>query len=433
MMLLPWVSGTLGKPPEKKPLNRGLGEGSRVQTPAGPPYQHMRVRSGVSPVPTAQQVLWKTMQNSLPSNSWLGLQQIYDAVRTHVALKPEDYQPASKKGGVAWERNVRNVLQYRRTTREVVWSGELPEYMLISNAQATAILAELRLRMALWSELKKLEQRNKTSAETIRRLELHKGEQGIFFDKRRTTGLAPGGGGVAVSVLPTGTYPDELGEDGILYHFPRTGRSGRRDQNEIDAVKAAKNLELPIFVIIPAAHDPSGRDVRLGWVMSWNDVNRTFYIHYGNEPPTTPLSTTDEEPFKAIEERETPKRLVAGRQGQVRFKFDVIARYGDSCAVCEMKLAPLLQAAHLVPVEERGSDDPRNGLVLCANHHRAFDSHLFGINPDTLNILIREDGPTIVDLGLTKENLSGLAKKPHIEALRWRWHRFQSEKSSRHN
>ena len=43
VMLLPWVSGTLGKPPEKIPLSHGLGEGSRVQIPAGPPYHGVKL------------------------------------------------------------------------------------------------------------------------------------------------------------------------------------------------------------------------------------------------------------------------------------------------------------------------------------------------------------------------------------------------------
>ena len=41
----------------------------------------------------------------------------------------------------------------------------------------------------------------------------------------------------------------------------------------------------------------------------------------------------------------------------------------------------LLDAAHLRPYADKGSDDPRNGLVLCATHHRAFDKRLFGFIP----------------------------------------------------
>jgi hypothetical protein len=35
------------------------------------------------------------------------------------------------------------------------------------------------------------------------------------------------------------------------------------------------------------------------------------------------------------------------------------------------------QAAHIVPKNKNGTDDPRNGLTLCRAHHWAFDAGLF--------------------------------------------------------
>jgi predicted restriction endonuclease len=46
----------------------------------------------------------------------------------------------------------------------------------------------------------------------------------------------------------------------------------------------------------------------------------------------------------------------------------------------------LLDAAHVRAYRDKGSDDPRNGLVLCATHHRAFDKKLFAIDPSTLQL-----------------------------------------------
>jgi putative restriction endonuclease len=101
--------------------------------------------------------------------------------------------------------------------------------------------------------------------------------------------------------------------------------------------------------------------------------------------------------------------------------FATFARYGNCCIACEMRQDRILQAAHIIPVDEGGSDDPRNGLVLCANHHRAFDSRLFRIDPVTLAIVPNDDGPTLADLEITKTNLSALSRKPHEVALKWRW------------
>ncbi len=80
----------------------------------------------------------------------------------------------------------------------------------------------------------------------------------------------------------------------------------------------------------------------------------------------------------------------------------------------------MLQAAHIRPVSENGSDDPRNGLVLCANHHLAFDANLFAFDPETLDVVYKPSGVIGVDLGITNESLRHLKNKPHPDALMWR-------------
>jgi putative restriction endonuclease len=57
-----------------------------------------------------------------------------------------------------------------------------------------------------------------------------------------------------------------------------------------------------------------------------------------------------------------------------------MSQYGHKCGVCDIRHPQLLKAAHIRGKSERGSDDWRNGIPLCATHHDAFDSHLFGIN-----------------------------------------------------
>ena len=84
-----------------------------------------------------------------------------------------------------------------------------------------------------------------------------------------------------------------------------------------------------------------------------------------------------------------------------------------------MDLLPVLDAAHLKPKELNGSDDPRNGLVLCATHHRAFENGLFGIIPNTFRLIFREKGPSKEDLHIENTSIEHLPKKPHVEALNW--------------
>jgi putative restriction endonuclease len=48
----------------------------------------------------------------------------------------------------------------------------------------------------------------------------------------------------------------------------------------------------------------------------------------------------------------------------------------------EFRLGELVeaQAAHIVPKNKNGTDDPRNGLSLCRTHHWAFDNGLFSLS-----------------------------------------------------
>ena len=76
----------------------------------------------------------------------------------------------------------------------------------------------------------------------------------------------------------------------------------------------------------------------------------------------------------------------------------------------------MLDAAHIRPVEHNGSDHPMNGLMLCANHHRAFDSRLFFIKPNEGKELVLNEGHTLEKLGISKTSIAHLENQPHIDA-----------------
>lgn len=94
-----------------------------------------------------------------------------------------------------------------------------------------------------------------------------------------------------------------------------------------------------------------------------------------------------------------------------------------------MNLKPLLDAAHIRGVADRGSDNPRNGLILCKNHHAAFDAGLLNLHPETGTVAVRA-GITADQLGVTVSVLEQ-DLRPHIDALRWRWDRSVITNDSR--
>ena len=78
-----------------------------------------------------------------------------------------------------------------------------------------------------------------------------------------------------------------------------------------------------------------------------------------------------------------------------RFREMVLRAYEHRCAVCgydvrfgQCDLA--LEAAHIKWCQARGPNEVRNGLALCAIHHKAFDRGAIGLSDD-LRVLVSSD------------------------------------------
>lgn len=63
------------------------------------------------------------------------------------------------------------------------------------------------------------------------------------------------------------------------------------------------------------------------------------------------------------------------------FQLYVTKIYSGACAICGLQ-AKLVEAAHIVPVGDDGTDEITNGILFCRNHHRAYDMGLLAISPD---------------------------------------------------
>jgi HNH endonuclease len=202
------------------------------------------------------------------------------------------------------------------------------------------------------------------------------------------------------ALLHTGRhYPDDISEDGLIYHYPRTSRPPSRDAAEVEATKNAARLGLPVFVVLPGTTDRT-RLVRLGWVEDWDDEAALFLVLFGEAEPTYASPADQDEPFSLTDDTPMRKATVNVRARQQVFRFQVLAQYGAKCAVCSITHPSLIKAAHIRGKREKGSDDWRNGIPLCSTHHDAYDAQLFAIHPDTLSI-ITVPGVTATAIGLS--------------------------------
>ena len=76
-------------------------------------------------------------------------------------------------------------------------------------------------------------------------------------------------------------------------------------------------------------------------------------------------------------------RVVSSRAFRdARFAPKVKEQYDFSCAACGIQLE-IVEGAHIIPVSESEStDEVWNGIALCPNHHRLFDSRTYAITAD---------------------------------------------------
>lgn len=130
-----------------------------------------------------------------------------------------------------------------------------------------------------------------------------------------------------------------------------------------------------------------------------------------------------------IFERPVIERLMRRSYRDVAFRRKVREAYGYRCAVSGLELRngggrPEVQAAHIRPVEQQGSDSVRNGLALSGTLHWMFDRGLISIAEDQTILVSRNKVPSdVIDRLLMPDRKLRLPRDPenapHPENLRW--------------
>jgi len=83
----------------------------------------------------------------------------------------------------------------------------------------------------------------------------------------------------------------------------------------------------------------------------------------------------------SIIERQRTMVSILARPGQARFREHVLNAYDNRCFLTGDSMGEILEAAHIIPVEYGGADEPDNGICLRVDVHRLFDSGNIRIRP----------------------------------------------------
>ena len=110
--------------------------------------------------------------------------------------------------------------------------------------------------------------------------------------------------------------------------------------------------------------------------------------------PKVAIDDAPSEPNALVAYIESARRMISVKRAvrSSSFAQHVKLEFDYACAVCLTQIN-IVEAAHIVPVSEGGPDEVWNGIALCPNHHRLFDSRLLLIDPE---LVVRVD-QTIVE------------------------------------
>ena len=139
-----------------------------------------------------------------------------------------------------------------------------------------------------------------------------------------------------------------------------------------------------------------------------SDSNMDNIVHIVRNTP----SIFDSERNKVLTE-------VLARPQQAKFRKQVLKRYNSTCLMTGERLNPVLQACHIIPVKDKGSDDISNSLCLRADIHILFDLGHIRIKPEGyLNF------SEAVEQSVSYFNLPHTIQIPNFvssDAIYWRW------------
>lgn len=122
-----------------------------------------------------------------------------------------------------------------------------------------------------------------------------------------------------------------------------------------------------------------------------------------------------DEILAAREEAVDPKMvLVKARTGQGYFSSVVADAYNWRCAVTGERVLPTLDAAHVLPVKEKGPNIVQNGLLLRTDIHRLFDAGYATIERDADDVRLVVSRRINEEFNNGKEYLAMAGKLKHL-------------------
>lgn len=148
---------------------------------------------------------------------------------------------------------------------------------------------------------------------------------------------------------------------------------------------------IPVGVMV--AEKPGYRVLGLAFVERYNSATGFFTLHgpvlVQTETANTfvypGLADVPEKELEALDVSDDLRKkehvLQVRREKQEEFRKSLFEAYRGHCAITDVAVKEVLQAAHIIPYRGVHTQTPTNGLLLRADFHLLYDSHLLSIEP----------------------------------------------------
>ncbi len=211
-------------------------------------------------------------------------------------------------------------------------------------------------------------------------------------------------------------YEDEVGRDGLILYRYRGTDPAHRDNVGLRLAMQRRVPLIYLYGVVPGKYLP----IRPVYIVGDDPASLCFRVAADDAQQATRGQQVGDALVEA--RRQYITTVTQRRLHQDGFRQRVLLAYHTQCAICRLRHAELLEAAHILPDgHPQGEPIVPNGLALCKLHHAAFDRNILGIRPDLivevrLDILREVNGP-MLKYGL-QEMQGNRIVVPHAERLK---------------
>lgn len=199
---------------------------------------------------------------------------------------------------------------------------------------------------------------------------------------------------------------DPFGHEWLYDNYPKP--DGQRRRSSTGFVRIG-NVNYPVKPLARLANELAGQPMRRNPI---TNAFRSYFRRFGFEIVGENIKESEKHT-----KRQKHLAEVLSRNGQAKFRSDLMAIFGNMCIVSNCNIPEALQAAHIVTKKGHDLNKISNGLILRSDIHLLFDADLMSIDPRDFVVSFDERCTKYYSDFHGKSIYENLQNHPNLKAL----------------